>query len=321
MNKKKIVTIGGGTGLATLLRGIKTIKNVDIVSIVTTMDDGGSSGRLRKEFGVVPPGDIRNCLVALSDKEDLLSELFNYRFPIKRGNPEVGGHSLGNLLLIAMSDILGGFQNALSAITDILSIKGKVLPVTLQSANLVAELVNGKVIKGESKISKSKIPIKRLKIIPKQVKHYPEVEKNILCCDLLIIGPGSLFTSLIPPLMFNGIVNAIKKSNARKVFICNIMTQPGETDNYTASMHVNKVYEHCKNEFKFDYLIINCGKIPDKHLHYYAKEKSFPVENDFNILKNMGLKLICGDFVPRKKIGRFLRHDSIKIAEKIKMLI
>jgi len=318
---KKVLTIGGGTGLATLLRGIKHIKGIDIVCVVTMMDDGGSSGRLRKEFGVVPPGDIRNCLLALSEKEDLLSKLFYYRFPLKGQKPEVGGHSLGNLLLIAMSDILGGIHKAVSAISEILSIKGKVLPVTLQTANLVAQLENGKIVKGESKISQSFSQIKKLKIVPSKVKHYPEVEKNILDSDMIIIGPGSLFTSLIPPLMFDGIVNSIKKSKAKKVFICNIMTQPGETNNYSVSMHVDKIYEHCKYKFEFDYIIVNRGRLPLSLLNHYAKQNSFPVKIDCSKLRLYNSKIIYGNFVPKENFGKYLRHDPKKITQKIRELL
>ncbi|MFQ3675060.1 MAG: uridine diphosphate-N-acetylglucosamine-binding protein YvcK [Endomicrobiia bacterium] len=318
---KKVLPIGGGTGLATLLRGIKHIKGIDIVCIVTMMDDGGSSGRLRKEFGVVPPGDIRNCLLALSEKEDLLSKLFSYRFPVKGDKPEVGGHSLGNLLLIAMSDIFGGIQKAVSATSEILSIKGKVLPVTLQTANLVAQLENGEIVKGESKISQSSSQIKKLKIVPRQVKHYPEVEKNILDSDMIIIGPGSLFTSLIPPLMFDGIVDSIKKSKAKKVFICNIMTQPGETNNYTVSMHIDKIYEHCKYKFEFDYIIVNTGKIPLNLLNHYVRQNSFPVKVDYDKLKKFKSKIIYGNFVPQQRVGKYLRHDSEKITKKIRELL
>lgn len=318
---KKVLTIGGGTGLATLLRGIKNIKGIDIVCVVTMMDDGGSSGRLRKEFGVVPPGDVRNCLLSLSEREDLLTKLFYYRFPVKGKKPEVGGHSLGNLLLIAMSDILGGIHKAISAISEILSIKGKVLPVTLQTANLVAYLEDGRIVKGESKISQSSSKIKRLKIVPQEVRHYPEVEKNIIDSDMIIIGPGSLFTSLIPPLLFKGIVNAISRSKAKKVFVCNIMTQPGETDNYTVSMHIEKIYQHCDYKFKFDYIIVNRGKIPTKILNHYANQNSFPVKIDYSKLKLFNSKIIYGNFVSQDCLGKYLRHNSKKIAQKIEELL
>jgi uncharacterized cofD-like protein len=220
-----------------------------------------------------------------------------------------------------MSDILGGIDKAVSAISGILSIKGKVLPVTLQSANLVAQLSNGKTIKGESKISQSSLQIKKLKIVPSKVKHYPEVEKNILDSDMIIIGPGSLFTSLIPPLLFDGIVDSIKSSKAKKVFICNIMTQPGETDNYSVSMHIDKIYEHCKHKFKFDYIIVNTGKLPDKILRHYIKQNSFPVKVDCENLESLNSKIIYGNFVPEQYYDKFLRHDSKKITQKIRELL
>ncbi len=318
MNKKKLVSIGGGTGLSTLLRGLKEYDNIDIVAVVTMMDDGGSSGRLREEFGTLPPGDIRNCLLALSNREDILTKLFQYRFPVKKKIPEVGGHSLGNLLLLAISDIVGGFDKSVRAISEILAIRGKVLPVTLQTANLVAELENGQKVFGESKISKSGVPIKRIRINPHKVKHYPETVKEILSADGIIIGPGSLFTSIIPHIIIKDITDAIYKSRAKKVYVSNIMTQPGETDNYTVSDHVKKIYEHSHNKIWFDYVLVNKGKLPSNLLKKYAKEKSFPVKIDYEILKTLCTKVIFADLVSRnenKNTMKYVRHDPAKLAK------
>lgn len=317
---KKIVCIGGGTGLSTLLRGLKEINNVQLTAVVSVMDDGGSSGRLRKEFGVLPPGDIRSCILALANQEDVLTKIFSYRFPVTTKQPEVGGHSLGNLLMVALTHIYGGFDNAIKKISEILAIKGKVLPITLQPAELVAVLENGTVRRGETKISSSKLPIKKLLFHPKHVSHYPEVVKEILDADIIIVGPGSLFTSILPNLIIKDVINAIAKSKAEKVYICNIMTQPGETDNFTVAMHVNKIYESCENKFKFDYIIVNNGRIPKNLKIKYAKQNSYPVRIDnMSLLKKLvNKKVIKANLVSSNdKSAKFARHDPYKLAKLI----
>ncbi|MFN3550999.1 MAG: uridine diphosphate-N-acetylglucosamine-binding protein YvcK [Endomicrobiia bacterium] len=316
--KKKIVAIGGGTGLSTLLRGLKKYENIDISAIVTMMDDGGSSGRLKKEFGSLPPGDIRNCLIALSTKENVLTKIFNYRFPVTKKKPQVGGHSLGNLLMIALSDIYGGFDKAIKKISEILSIKGKVLPITLQPAQLVAVLEDGKKTIGETKISKSEKPIIKLSLNPSKVKHYPEVVNEILSADMIVVGPGSLFTSLLPNLLIEEVSNAISRSLAKKVYICNIMTQPSETDGYSVEDHIKKIYEHCRNKFFFDYVIVNKGKLPQEVLNKYIKDKSLPVRiKNIKILKNLAKNVIQKNLVSITKKEKFVRHHYDKLAKLI----
>jgi len=319
MKKKKIVAIGGGTGLSTLLRGLKEYNNIiNITAVVTMMDDGGSSGRLKEEFGSLPPGDIRNCIIALTEKEDILTKIFNYTFPITKKKPYVGGHSLGNLLMFALSDMYGGFEKAIKKISEILSIKGKVLPITLQQAQLVAILENGKKSFGETKISKSQKPIKKLLLKPSKVLHYSEVIDELLTADMIVVGPGSLFTSILPNLIIEEVSDIISKSSAKKVYICNIMTQPGETDNYTVADHIKKIYEHCKNKFVFDYVIINSGSFSKKILKHYAKENSYPVKIDnIGVLKNLAKNIIKGSFVKIDKNDKFIRHNPDKLAKVI----
>ncbi len=316
----KVVCIGGGTGLSTLLRGLKRYDNINLTAIVTVMDDGGSSGRLKDEFGVLPPGDIRNCILAIADKEDILTKLFSYRFPVTSKNPQVGGHSLGNLLMVALADIFGDFDEAIKKISEILVVKGKVIPITLQPTQLVAVLEDGSLRYGETTISSSKLPIKKLLFNPKRVKHHPEVVREISQADMIIIGPGSLFTSILPNLIIKEVSTVIAKSKAILVYVCNIMTQPGETDNYTVAMHVEKIYEHCKNSFKFDYIILNDTNIPKNIKAKYAKQNSYPVKiDDITKLKSLVKKgIIKGDFIDKKlKEEKFARHDPNKLARTI----
>lgn len=240
MRDLKIAAIGGGTGLSTLLRGLKKYNN-NITAIVNVADDGGSSGKLRNELGVLPPGDIRNCLVALSEEESLMSRLFQYRFPAKG---TLSGHSFGNLFLTAMSAISGGFDNAIANSGEVLAIRGKVLPVTLASVVLEAELESGKHICGESKISESKEKIKEISLNPLSPPAHPDVIKVLKNADIIIFGPGSLYTSIIVNFLVDGISETIKDSGAYKIYVANIMTQPGETDEYRLSEHIEAIEKH-----------------------------------------------------------------------------
>jgi uncharacterized cofD-like protein len=319
--KKKVVCIGGGTGLSTLLRGLKKYDDIDITAVVTMMDDGGSSGRLKEEFGILPPGDVRNCILALAEKEDILTKIFQYRFPVKTQPPQVGGHSLGNLLMVALSDLYGGFDKAISKISEIVSIKGKVLPITLQPAQLVAVLEDGTVKYGETNISSSKRPIKKLLFNPKKIKHYDEVTTEIKQADLIIVGPGSLFTSILPNLIIKEVADTISKTDAIKVYVCNIMTQPGETDGFSVEKHIETIYEHTKNKIKFDYVVVNISKIPKKLYKKYEKQNSYPVE-----IKDMAKlsQLVNKEIVKEKLLSteadpteKFARHDPDKLADTI----
>ncbi|MCS7151945.1 MAG: uridine diphosphate-N-acetylglucosamine-binding protein YvcK [Endomicrobia bacterium] len=320
MISKRIVCIGGGTGIATLLRGLKKYENVSITAVVTVMDDGGSSGRLVQEFGVVPPGDIRNCILALATEEDILTKIFSYRFPITTKSPQVGGHSLGNLLMVALSDIYGGFDKAISKISEILAVNGKVLPITLKPTQLVALLEDGSLRYGETNISSSQSPIKKLLFKPRRVQYYPEVVKEIISADMIVIGPGSLYTSILPNLIIEEISTAVAKSSAIKVYVCNVMTQHGETDGYTVETHIEKIYEHCKNKFRFDYVIVNSGKIPHSLLLRYTKQNSYPVKvsNESYLKSLVNKKVIKNDLIANETIvGKYARHDPEKLAKVI----
>ncbi|MBD0303346.1 MAG: YvcK family protein, partial [Tolypothrix sp. T3-bin4] len=268
----KIVVIGGGTGLSTLLRGLKTY-SANITAIVTVADDGGSSGRLRQEFGVLPPGDIRNCLAALADEEKLLTELFQYRFKAGDG---LMGHSFGNLFLTAMSDITGDLEQAVAASSKVLAVRGQVLPATLSDVRLWAELVDGRRIEGESSISEAGGSIVKIGCIPANPPALPAAIKAINEADYIIIGPGSLYTSLIPNLLVPQIADAIAASVAPRIYVCNIMTQPGETQGYTVSDHIRAIDAACGRQL-FDAVLVH-KKSPSAHsLIRYAQQNSHPV--------------------------------------------
>ncbi len=307
-NKKyKITALGGGTGLSTLLRGLKKY-NCDITAVVTVSDDGGSSGKLRKELGVLPPGDIRNCLVALSEEENLITRLFQYRFPKKGG---LSNHSFGNLFLTALTSVSGGFDKAILNASDVLAIKGKVLPVSLDNVKLKATLVDGKKVKGETNISKSKYTIDTVEIEPKNAKVSKDVIKSIIDADCVIFGPGSLYTSVIVNLLFDGIVSALKKSNAVKIYISNIMTQDGETSNYTLGDHIDAIIKHSYDNV-LDAVIVNNGMIPKSVKERYKIYNSVPVKIDK--MRNKNIKLIKKDLVSK---SQYAHHDFTKLSKTI----
>ncbi|MBR3654700.1 MAG: YvcK family protein [Elusimicrobia bacterium] len=303
----KIVAIGGGTGLSTLLRGLKAY-DVDITAVVTVSDDGGSSGKLRKELGVLPPGDIRNCLVALAEEENLITKLFQYRFP-KRGG--LSNHSFGNLFLTALTSVSGGFDKAILNASDVLAIKGRVLPVSLDNVKMKATLVDGEKVTGESKISKSKSAIKTVEIEPKNAKVSKSVIDAILEADCVILGPGSLYTSVIVNLLFDGVIPALKKSRAVKIYISNIMTQVGETSDFKLSNHIDAIIQHSYPEI-LDAVFVNNGKIHDVIMNRYAKLNSVPVKIDK--LKYKNIKIIKKNFVSE---SQYAHHDFIKLSKAI----
>jgi uncharacterized cofD-like protein len=306
-SKYKIVAIGGGTGLSTLLRGLKSY-DVDITAVVTVSDDGGSSGKLRKELGVLPPGDIRNCLVALAEEENLITKLFQYRFPRKGG---LSNHSFGNLFLTALTSVSGGFDKAILNASDVLAIKGRVLPVSLDNVKMKATLVDGEKIAGESKISKSKSAIKAVEIEPKNAKVSQSVIDAISNADCIILGPGSLYTSVIVNLLFDGVIPALKKSKAIKLYVANIMTQAGETSNFTLSNHINAIIQHSYPEI-LDAVFVNNGKIPEYIVERYAKSNYVPVKIDK--LKYKNIKVIKKNFVSR---SQYAHHDFVKLSRAI----
>ncbi|WP_413853913.1 gluconeogenesis factor YvcK family protein [Candidatus Ruminimicrobium bovinum] len=305
--KCNIVTIGGGSGLSTLLRGLKKYP-VNITAVVAVSDDGGSSGKLRTEFGVLPPGDIRNCLVALSEEENLMTKLFGYRFP-KKGS--LSNHSFGNLFLTALSSISGGFDKAITNASSILAIKGKVLPVSLDNVILKAELEDGTRVSGETKISRSKKNISHVEIFPKNAKSSKSVTDAILNADYVILGPGSLYTSIIVNLLFKGVINALRKTKAKKIYVCNIMTQVGETTNFKLSDHINAIEKHSYKGI-IDIVLVNNGKIHPSVAQRYKKEKSMPVIVDKKALKNV--KIIERDFISKTQ---YAHHDYTKLAKVI----
>jgi uncharacterized cofD-like protein len=315
----RIVSIGGGTGLSTLLHGLKNYMNcgreilekrypLDITAVVTVTDDGGSSGRLRRDFDVLPPGDIRNCLVAMSEDEATLSRLFQYRFASGKG---LKGHTLGNLFLTALTHLTGDFAKAVQHASDVLAICGKIYPATGTDVILEATLVDGTMIQGETRISKSKERIRRIRLRPEGCKPMRETLKAIAEADLITLGPGSLFTSVIPNLLVKGIPEAIEASRAVKVYFVNLMWQPGETLSFSASDHVSAIYDHARHKL-IDVAVINTKPIPALLKSKYAAQRAMPVENDVAKLQEMGLKVVSRRLAAD---GEKVRHDPEMLAE------
>ncbi|MCL2388835.1 MAG: YvcK family protein [Elusimicrobia bacterium] len=301
---KSVVAIGGGTGLSTLLRGLKE-HAYDITAIVNVADDGGSSGRLRNELGILPPGDVRNCLVALSEEESIMSRLFQYRFPA-RGS--LDGHSFGNLFLTAMSAISGGFDKAVLNCAEVLAIRGRVLPVTLSDVHIEATLKNGKKVFGESNFPYIKGEIDKINLTPAGVPATPEVINAIERADLILFGPGSLYTSIIVNLLVSGITSAIERSKALKVYICNVMTQAGETSGYKLSDHINALEKHSYRNIA-DLVVVNSKPMPQKILKRYRLNGSVPVKIDKTHAKTVKADLFSNEI--------YARHDSKKLIKLI----
>ena len=304
----RVVIIGGGTGLPVLLRGLKHYP-VDITAIVTVADDGGSSGRLRDELNIPPPGDVRNVLAALSEVEPLIEEMFQHRF---KSSNELSGHSLGNLILAAMTSITGDFMYAIQEMSKVLNVHGNVLPAANQSVVLHAELEDGTIISGESKIPFSGKRIKRVFLTPDTIKPLPETIQAIRNADLIIIGPGSLYTSILPNLLVPQIGQEVCEAKAKKVYICNIMTQAGETHDFTASDHVNAIYDHMGKPF-MNTILVNREEIPDDIQARYIKEEAKPVHFDVNSLYELGLDVIFGEIVSLDE--GVIRHDTQEVAK------
>ena len=309
----KFVVIGGGTGLSTLLYGLKEYTS-NITAIVTVSDEGGSSGRLREQFGLLAPGDIRNCLVALADTEPLMRNLFQFRFG---GRAELNGHSFGNLFITAMTKITGDFEKAVKESSKVLAIRGQVVPSTLEEVRLVAEYEDGSRVIGESKISNRKRPIKRIYLNQKDCQATPEALSALKEADIVVIGPGSLYTSIIPNLLIEGITKAILESKAIKIYVCNIMTQSGETDNYKASDHVEALVAHAKSKL-FDHCILNFAPIPPQFVEKYKQEDAHAVLADAEKVEEMGFSVIKDNLVSAKDC---VRHDAQKLARIIVDLI
>ena len=309
----KIVAIGGGTGLSTMLKGIKKITN-NITAVVTVGDDGGSSGKLREELGVLPPGDIRSCIAALADDEDLVAKLFQYRFKDCAG---LSGHSFGNLFLTAMCSITGDMVRAVKESSKVLSIRGRVLPSTLDDMRLVAEMDDGSIIKGESNIPESGKKIKRLFSEPSNCKALEDVIWAIHDADLIILGPGSLYTSVIPNLLIKDIAKAVNDSKAKKIYVCNIMTQPGETDGFKVSDHIKTLIRHAKFDKIMDAVLVN-NDLPSELLAPYKDAGSEPVIVDKEEITRLGIEIVQKNLIEDKRYedghSSFVRHSPSRLA-------
>lgn len=310
----RIVIIGGGTGLSVLLRGLKKYP-VDITAIVTVADDGGSSGRLRDDLQIPPPGDVRNVLAALSEVEPLVEEMFQHRFKTKN---ELSGHSLGNLILAAMTSITGNFVHAIQEMSKVLNVNGKVLPAANQGVILHAELEDGTIVSGESKIPFSGKRIKKVFLTPEKIEPLPESLQAINQADVIIIGPGSLYTSILPNLLVPELGKAVCDAQAKKVYICNLMTQAGETLDYSASDHVKAIYDHLNCQF-IDTILVNNKPIPEEIQKRYQKEFAKPVHYDVQNLLDMGMELLQDEFVSLQ--DEVIRHDTNKVAQTLYALI
>lgn len=307
----RIVAVGGGTGLSMLLSGAKNITN-NLTAIVSVGDDGGSSGRLREEMGILPPGDIRHCITALADDEDLVNKLFKYRFTNGEG---LEGHSFGNLFLTALYDITGDMVSAVRASSRVLSIRGRVLPATLDDMKLVAEMEDGRIIHGESTIPEAHGKIKRLFTEPANCKALPDVIQAIRDAELIILGPGSLYTSVIPNLLVKEISEEIIKSKAMKIYVCNIMTQPGETDNYTVSDHLKALIQHAGSNKIVDAVLVN-DYLPDNLAGKYQEAGSYPVKLDVPEVKKLGIKIFAKKLIQDSREG-LVRHSSTRVARAV----
>ncbi|MBI2128995.1 YvcK family protein [Candidatus Woesearchaeota archaeon] len=322
MKTKKIVAIGGGTGLPMVLEGLKSY-NCELTAIVTVTDSGRSSGALRKDYNVLPPGDIRNCLIALSESEKLLQDLFQYRFE----NGCLEGHSFGNLFIAALSKLTGSFEEAVKEASKILKIKGKVLPSTLEDVHICAELGDGTILEQEDDITRRQqktdndAKIKRVFLKPDRINANTGAVRAIEEADLIVIGPGSVYVSIVTNLLINGIREAIKKAKAKKIYICNIMTQPFQSDSFKASDHIKTIIKYL-GESVLNYAVLNNG-VPSKDLlDLYAEENAFMVENDLEEIKKLKATPILANLIEKTDKKRILweksdllRHDSKRLAK------
>lgn len=315
-----LVALGGGTGLSTLLSGLKRLVGeermdkpaiANLSAIVTVSDDGGSSGRLREELQMLPPGDIRNCMIALSEDSNLISRLFKHRF---RGDGELGGHSFGNLFLAALAEVTGDFTEAVRLSSEVLASKGHIYPATISDVRLIAELENGEIVRGETQISASKVPIRRLSLEPERCLPLPAALKAIRAADVITVGPGSLYTSILPNLLVARVPRAIAESSAVKIYICNLMTQPGETDNYSARQHLETI-RHYAPEIHFDFVIVNDKKITTEQAERYALEGARQIGLDDDALDSVldrSTQVVRANLLEE---GEKVRHNSDVLAD------
>jgi uncharacterized cofD-like protein len=327
--RPEIVVLGGGTGLPVVLRSLKNriypgsvhdagageLNGKELTAIVAVTDDGGSSGRLRRDFNILPPGDIRNCLSALSDNSALSPDILQYRF--KRGNG-LTGHNMGNLILAALTDLTGDFVAAVECCSKMMNVRGQILPSTPTNVSLFARFMDGRIVWGESAIAKYQGQIKHVFLYPGHTDTHPSAIRAIERADAIVIGPGSLFTSVIPNLLVKNIFSAIRRSGAKKIYICNLMTEPGETDCYTASDHVRAIFDHTEYGF-FRYIVVNKGKVPDALRKKYACEGFHPVRLDREEIRDLDLTAVVADVISGE--GGKIRHDETKLRRLLMELI
>jgi uncharacterized cofD-like protein len=332
----RVVAIGGGTGLSTLLRGLRryapspqasepeanTTPSLisDLAAVVTVTDDGGSSGRLRRHFNMLPPGDLRNCMVALADDEALLSRLFRHRFSAStavaaNGNGDstasLEGHSFGNLFVAALAEITGDFAQAIKLSSQVLATRGHIYPATTSNVTLTARMDDGSMVEGETNITASKHRICELALEPAGAEPLPETLDSIARADLITLGPGSLYTSLITNMLVKGIPEALARARGLRVFICNLMTQSNESLNLTASQHIEKIYEHTGQAI-FDYALVNTAPVSETLLRNYAREGAAPIVPDIDRIESLGVRVITGNFAAE---GDVLRHNADRVAD------
>jgi uncharacterized cofD-like protein len=315
----RVVAIGGGTGLSMLLRGLKHFvarrrqENgrhpiSDLAAVVTVTDDGGSSGRLRREHRVLPPGDIRNCMVALSQDEALLGRLFQYRFQSGRG---LRGHSFGNLFLTALSQVTGDFAEAVRLSGEVLAIRGRIFPTTIEDVSLEAVMANGRIVSGETRIAKTGKKIRRLRLRPRHVRPLPEVLEAIAQADLILVGPGSLYTSILPNLLVSGVAEAIEASSATRVYISNLMTQPGETDRFSLSDHLRVINKHTRRKL-FDWVVASNEPVSLAVARRYRAQGAEPVSIDLPKLQRMDVRCLVDNLIEERGV---VRHDSSRLSQ------
>ncbi|MCT4542470.1 MAG: YvcK family protein [Vallitalea sp.] len=319
MEDIKIVTMGGGTGLSTMLRGLKKYTD-NLTAVVTVSDNGGSSGILRRELDMLPPGDIRNCILALAETEPIMEKVFQYRFT----EGSLNGQNLGNLFLAALNGIFGSFEQAIEKTSEVLAVKGKVLPVTIEKVGLCALYEDNDIVEGECEIVQTcKNERKRIKDVwlkPMNPKPYYKVIEAINKADIMVLGPGSLYTSIIPNLLVNGISEAIRQSKPTFIYISNIMTQPGETDNYNLMDHVNVIEKYLGKDI-IDYIIVNNQDIPKDILKLYIEDDAIPVTYNKEKLKDKNIKVIETPLLKILKETTLIRHNSDKLAEVIVSIV
>lgn len=308
-----VTVVGGGHGLSVLLRGIKEA-TTNVTAVVTVADDGGSSGRLREELGIIPPGDLRNCLVALADTEPLMEKLFQHRFG---GSSELAGHSFGNLFIAAMTEVTGDVEKALRESSKVLAVKAQVLPASTAHVRLDAIMEDGTLVQGESKIPEVKKRIHRVQLFPKKVKPVQSALDALKNADAVVLGPGSLYTSIMPNLLIEGMAETLCKSKAVKIYICNVMTQPGETDGYTASMHVKAILDHAGRD-AIDFVLVNSAPISPDMQEFYAKKGAYPVEVDEDELNALGVGFFKADIISETDV---LHHDPDKLSRAVMRMI